>query len=79
MQSPYTKAVIQGLVVSGLVLGFAGTAGVVLVLAIGLTQAGFLVTWLPLVFLAFFTIVVMAVLHREACSWEKEHPEKTLE
>jgi hypothetical protein len=60
--------VIQGLIVSGLVLSVAGGAGITLFVIIAVTQAGWLVAVVPVVFIAIFTLIAMALLQRDAAA-----------
>lgn len=66
MQTPYPKSALQGLIAAVIILGVAVTAGTVLVLAIGLTQFGILVAWLPVVLLAVFLTITLVLLQRDA-------------
>ena len=66
MQDPYIKSVLQGLIVSGLVLSIAGTIGLSLFVTIAVTQAGWLIAVVPVVFIAFFTLITMVLLKRDA-------------
>lgn len=66
VQDPYIKSVIQGLIVSGLVLSIAGGAGLTLFVIIAVTQAGWLIAVVPVVFIAIFTLITMVLLKRDA-------------
>ncbi len=66
VQDSYIKSVIQGLIVSGLVLSIAGGAGLALFVIIAVTQAGWLIAVVPVVFIAFFTLITMVLLKRDA-------------
>ncbi|MFZ4483073.1 MAG: hypothetical protein ACOYOL_03730 [Chthoniobacterales bacterium] len=71
MQDPYIKSVLQGLIVSGLVLSIAGTIGLSLFVTIAVTQAGWLIAVTPVVFIAFFTLITMVLLKRDATARQR--------
>jgi ABC-type transport system involved in Fe-S cluster assembly fused permease/ATPase subunit len=71
VQDPYIKSVLQGLIVSGLVLSIAGTIGLSLFVTIAVTQAGWLIAVTPVVFIAFFTLITMVLLKRDATARQR--------
>jgi hypothetical protein len=66
MQSPYIKSVVQGLILAGLSLGFAGGAATALFVLIAYTQAPWIVSVVPVVLIAVFLVITMAVLQKDA-------------
>lgn len=68
MQDTYIKSVVQGLIISGVVLSVAGGAGLVLFVIIAVTQAAWLVAVVPVVFIAVFTLIAMMLLQRDAAA-----------
>lgn len=71
MQSPYIKGVIRGLIFGAIALTIASGVGFTLFLTIGITQLPFLVTWLPVVFIAIFTVTALTVLLKDATARKK--------
>jgi len=71
VQDPYIKSVLQGLIVSGLVLSIAGTIGLSLFVTIAVTQAGWLIAVTPVVFIAFFTLITMVLLKRDTTARQR--------
>ncbi len=68
MQASYIKAVTHGLIMAGTLIATAVTGGLVLFVTIAITQSGLLVAWLPVVLIALFTFVTMAVLQKDAAA-----------
>ncbi len=66
MKYPYIASVVRGMILGGLALGVAGTVALALFATIALTQAGWLVSVVPVVFIAFFTIITLALLQKDA-------------
>lgn len=68
MQNPYIKTVIHGLILAGISLGVAGTAAVTLFVVIAWTQSPWIVSVVPVVFIAVFLFITLAVLQRDAAA-----------
>lgn len=77
MQSSSTKSVIIGMIVAGICLGISATIGLALVATIAITQWGLLVSWVPVVFIAVFTIITMVVLQKDAAAMKKAESKHT--
>lgn len=66
MNLPYPKSAIAGLIIAGLCLGAAGTVAAVFFSVLAWTQWNFIVSWLPVVFIAVFLAITMVLLQRDA-------------
>lgn len=62
----HTTRVIIGLVTAAIVLGVAHAIGFSWWMLLAVTQSSFLVCWVPVILIAFFTVVVMMVIGRDA-------------
>ncbi len=71
MQSSYTKAVIAGMVVAGISVGLAATIALALFVTIAVTQNGFLVSVVPVIFIAVFLIITLVLLQKDAVAMKK--------
>ncbi|MBE2179844.1 MAG: hypothetical protein IAE97_05180 [Chthoniobacterales bacterium] len=71
MQSSYTKAVIAGLIVAGVSVGLAATIALTLFVTIAVTQNGFLVSVVPVIFIAVFLVITLALLQKDAVAMKK--------
>ncbi len=63
---------MRGLIIGAITLSIAGVIGTALCLTIGITQLPLLVTWVPPVLIAVFTVVVLTVLLRDAAARKNE-------
>jgi len=68
----YAKSVVTGLTIGHVCLGIAGAAGVITVIAVGWTQLGFLVTWVPVILTAVFLVVTTLLLRKDMAQQAKE-------
>jgi hypothetical protein len=66
MNLPYPKSAIAGLIIAGFCLGVGGTTAAVFFGLLAWTQWNFLVSWLPVVFIAIFLAITMVLLQRDA-------------
>ena len=66
MQSEYTKSIVKGLIIGALCLGFAGSCASVIVFTVGYIQNPWIVSATPVVFIAIFLVVTMALLQKDA-------------
>lgn len=66
MSNSYIQAVTRGMIIGGVLLGGAGTFGLVFFVTLFLTQSRLLVVWLPVVALALFTVGILVLLRRDA-------------
>jgi hypothetical protein len=66
MSNSYIQAVTRGMIIGGVLLGGAGTFGMVFFVTLFLTQSRLLVVWLPVVALALFTVGILVLLRRDA-------------
>ena len=72
----YVKSVITGLTVGHVCLGIAAAAGFITVIAVGWTQIGFLVTWVPVILAAVFLAVTTLLLRKDMAQPHKiQRPE----
>lgn len=67
----HIRAVTRGLIAAGILLGVAVTGASGLFLTIAITRSETLVSWLPVALIAFFTVVTMAVLLKDAAARAK--------
>lgn len=72
MDKNYVKSVVTGLVVAKICLGFAAVAALITVIVVGWTQIPFLVSWLPVVFIAVFLIVTTLLLGKDMMAQRHE-------
>jgi hypothetical protein len=66
MNLSYPKSAIVGLIIAGFCLGVGGTAAAIFFGVLAWTQWNFLVSWLPVVFIAIFLAITMVLLQRDA-------------
>jgi hypothetical protein len=66
VQSEYTKSIVKGLIIGALCLGFAGSCASVIVFTVGYIQNPWIVSATPVVFIAIFLVVTMALLQKDA-------------
>lgn len=71
MQSSYTKSVIVGLIVGGICIGLAGTIALALFVTLAVTQNGFLVSVVPVIFIAVFLVITLVLLQKDAVAMKK--------
>lgn len=62
----YVKSIIQGMFIGAITLGIAGGAAVTLFVILGWLQIPFMVACIPVVFIAIFLLVTMALLQKDA-------------
>jgi CHASE2 domain-containing sensor protein len=62
----YVKSVIQGILVGGVLLALAGGIATTLFVVLAWTQFYALVVWVPVVFIAIFLFVTLALLQKDA-------------
>ncbi len=75
MEDPYVKSATRGLMLSHILLGFAGGAAVVLFAVLAYTQSYALVVIVPFVALAIFTAGMLYLLRQDAKAREKSGTE----
>jgi len=66
VQSEYIKTIVRGLTIGGLCLGFAGACATVIVFTVGYIQNPLIVSATPVVFIAIFLLVTIALLQKDA-------------
>jgi hypothetical protein len=66
VQSEYIKTIVRGLTIGGLCLGFAGACASVILFTVGYIQNPLIVSATPVVFIAIFLVVTMALLQKDA-------------
>lgn len=73
----YVKSVVTGLTIGHVCLGIAAAAGLITVIAVGWTQLGFLVTWVPVILTAVFLAVTTLLLRKDMAKQDRaQRPEE---
>ena len=62
----YVKSIIHGMIIGAITLGIAGGVGVSLFVILGWLQIPFMVAWIPVIFIAIFLVVTLALLQKDA-------------